>query len=186
MKKLKSILGSLAPTLGAAIGGPLGGQAGQILSQVLGVPNNQNSIEQAMNNITAEQMIELKKAETDFEVRMRELDVDVFRLETEDVKDAREKFSNDWTPKVLGLVSMFGFMALQQQDFTGAIERWQKMLILVTPNSDKAKTLNNSIAYAKQQLALKSNPELNNASEQTTTNEVSAPNCRSNAKLMNL
>lgn len=111
MKKLKSILGSLAPTLGAAIGGPLGGQAGQILSQVLGVPNNQNSIEQAMNNITAEQMIELKKAETDFEVRMRELDVDVFRLETEDVKDAREKFSNDWTPKVLGLVSMFGFMA---------------------------------------------------------------------------
>jgi len=72
--------------------------------------------------------------------------------------------------------SMFGFMALQQQDFTGAIERWQKMLILVTPNSDKAKTLNNSIAYAKQQLALKSNPELNNASEQTTTNEVSAPN----------
>ena len=110
MKKLKSILGSLAPTLGAAIGGPLGGQAGQILSQVLGVPNNQNSIEQAMNNITAEQMIELKKAETDFEVRMRELDVDVFRLETEDVKDAREKFSNDWTPKVLGLVSMFGFM----------------------------------------------------------------------------
>lgn len=111
MKKLKSILGSLAPTLGAAIGGPLGSQAGQILSQVLGVPNNQNSIEQAMNNITAEQMIELKKAETDFEVRMRELDVDVFRLETEDVKDAREKFSNDWTPKVLGLVSMFGFMA---------------------------------------------------------------------------
>lgn len=111
MKKLKSILGSLAPTLGAAIGGPLGGQAGQILSQVLGVPNNQNSIEQAMNNITAEQMVELKKAETDFEVRMRELDVDVFRLETEDVKDAREKFSNDWTPKVLGLVSMFGFMA---------------------------------------------------------------------------
>lgn len=72
--------------------------------------------------------------------------------------------------------SMFGFMALQQQDFTGAIERWQKMLILVTPNSDKAKTLNNSIAYAKQQLALKSNPELNNASEQATTNEVNATN----------
>lgn len=110
MKKLKSILGSLAPTLGAAIGGPLGGQAGQILSQVLGVPNNEKSIEQAMNNISAEQMVELKKAETDFEVRMRELDVDIFRLETEDVKDARDKFSSDWTPKVLGLISMFGFM----------------------------------------------------------------------------
>ena len=28
MKKLKGILGALAPTLGAAVGGPLGGQAG--------------------------------------------------------------------------------------------------------------------------------------------------------------
>ena len=66
MKKLKGILGALAPTLGAAVGGPLGGQAGQILSQVLGVPNNPKSIEQAMSNITAEQMVELKKAEKDF------------------------------------------------------------------------------------------------------------------------
>ena len=61
MKKLKSILGTLAPTLGAALGGPIGGQAGQILSSVLGVANNPKSIEQAMQNLTAEQMVELKK-----------------------------------------------------------------------------------------------------------------------------
>ena len=89
MKKLKGILGALAPTLGAAVGGPLGGQAGQILSQVLGVPNNPKSIEQAMSNITAEQMVELKKAEKDFEVQMKQLDVDVYSLEVDDRKDAR-------------------------------------------------------------------------------------------------
>ena len=88
MKKLKGILGALAPTLGAAVGGPLGGQAGQILSQVLGVPNNPKSIEQAMSNITAEQMVELKKAEKGFEVQMKELDVDIYALEVYDRKDA--------------------------------------------------------------------------------------------------
>ena len=107
--KLKSLLGAFAPTLGAAIGGPLGGQAGQIISKVLGVPNNPKSIESAMQNITAEQMIELKKAEQDFEVQMKELEVDVFALEVDDKQDARKKFSKDWTPRILGTVTLAGF-----------------------------------------------------------------------------
>lgn len=111
MKKLKTVLGALAPTLGAAVGGPLGGQAGAIISKVLGVPNNPKSIESAMNNITADQMVELKKAEKDFEVQMKELEVDVFRLETEDIQDARDKFSNDWTPKILGISCAIGFFS---------------------------------------------------------------------------
>ena len=107
--KLKNILGSLAPTLGAAIGGPLGGQAGQILSSVLGVANNPKTLEQAMQNITAEQMVELKIAEKEFETRMAELNVDVFALETEDRQDARSKFSKDWTPRILGVMTIMGF-----------------------------------------------------------------------------
>ena len=109
MRKLKSVLGALAPTLGAAVGGPLGGQAGAIISKVLGVPNNPKSIETAMNNITSEQMVALKKAEKDFELQMKQLEVDIYKLETEDIQDAREKFSNDWTPKFLGILSVLGF-----------------------------------------------------------------------------
>jgi len=108
--KLKSLLGAFAPTLGAAIGGPLGGQAGQIISKVLGVPNNPKSLEQAMNNLTAEQMIELKKAEQDFEVQMKELEVDVFALEVQDTQDARGKFSKDWTARVMGIATVGGFL----------------------------------------------------------------------------
>ncbi len=107
--KIKSIVGSLAPTLGAALGGPLGGQAGQILSGVLGVPNNPKSIENAMQSLSSDQMVALKKAEKEFEVQMKELEVDVFALETEDVQDAREKFSSDWTPKFLGVLCLVGF-----------------------------------------------------------------------------
>jgi glycine cleavage system regulatory protein len=109
MSKLKNILGSLAPTLGAALGGPIGGQAGQILSKILGVPNNPKSLEQAMNNLTAEQMAELKMAEQDFKVQMKELEVDVFELEVDDKQDARKKFSNRYTNRVLWLHILSNF-----------------------------------------------------------------------------
>jgi len=110
MKKLKSILGTLAPTLGAAIGGPIGGQAGQILSSILGVPNNPKAIEGAINNITADQMVELKKAEQGFELQMKELDVDIFRLETVEKQDARKTFNKDWTARIMGIAVVGGFM----------------------------------------------------------------------------
>ena len=110
MSKLKNILGSLAPTLGAALGGPIGGQAGEILSKVLGVSNNPKSLEQAIQNMTAEQMIELKKAEKDFEVQMKELEVDVFALEVQDKQDARGKFSRDWTARIMGIATLGGFL----------------------------------------------------------------------------
>jgi len=64
-----------------------------------------------MNNITAEQMVELKKAEKGFEVQMKELDVDIYALEVDDRKDARSKFSGDWTPTILGTLSMAGFIS---------------------------------------------------------------------------
>ncbi|MEL0657978.1 c-type cytochrome biogenesis protein CcmI [Psychromonas arctica] len=59
--------------------------------------------------------------------------------------------------------SMYGFMALQQENFLGAIERWQKMLALVGQNSEKASMLKNSIAYAQEQLALQKQPETKTA-----------------------
>ena len=90
---LKNIVGAVAPTLGAALGGPLGGMASNVICEVLGCPNNPKAIEKAVAEATPEQMMELKKAENDFEVQMKELDVDIFKLETQDVQDARSKFS---------------------------------------------------------------------------------------------
>ncbi len=55
-------------------------------------PNTPKAIEKAVAEATPEQMLELKKAEQDFELQMKELDVDVFKLETADIQDARGKF----------------------------------------------------------------------------------------------
>ena len=107
---IKNVIGAIAPTLGTALGGPMGGLAAKMISDVLGVPNNPKAIEKAMANATPEQMLELKKVEQDFEVKMKELEVDVFKLETEDIQDARGKFSKDWTARIIGVLVVGGFM----------------------------------------------------------------------------
>ena len=98
---LKNIVGAVAPTLGTALGGPMGGMAANMIADVLGVPNTPKAIEKAVAEATPEQMLELKKAEQAFEVQMKELDVDIFKLETLDTQDARKNFSKDWTARIM-------------------------------------------------------------------------------------
>jgi hypothetical protein len=107
---LKNIVGAVAPTIGSAMGGPLGGMAMGKIAEVLGVSNDQKSVQQAIQNATPEQMMELKKAEQEFETQMKKLDVDVFQLETQDKQHARGMFSKDWTARIIGLVTIGGFL----------------------------------------------------------------------------
>lgn len=111
MKKLlTNIVGSVAPTLGAALGGPLGGMAGDVISKVLGVENNPASLEKAIATATPEQLMEIKKAEIEFEAKMKELDVDIYKIEAEEKKDARRHFSKDWTARIIGIAMVGGFL----------------------------------------------------------------------------
>ena len=59
---------------------------------------------------TPEQLAELKKLDTDFEIKMKELEVDLYALETKDIQDARNRFSKDWTSRVIGVTVVGGFM----------------------------------------------------------------------------
>ena len=111
MKKLLgNIIGSVAPTLGTALGGPLGGMAGDVISKVLGVDNNPASLEKAIATATPEQLLEIKKAEKDFEAKMKALDVDLYKLETQEKQDARKTFSKDWTARIIGIAMVGGFL----------------------------------------------------------------------------
>ena len=111
MKKLLgNIIGSVAPTLGTALGGPLGGMAGDVISKILGVDNNPASLEKAIATATPEQLMEIKKAEKEFEAKMKELDVDLYKLETQEKQDARKTFSKDWTARIIGIAMVGGFL----------------------------------------------------------------------------
>ena len=107
---LKNVVGSIAPSLGSALGGPLGGMATKVICETLGCKSDPKSIDAAIQQATPEQLLQLKKAEKDFELRMKELDVDVYKLETEDKQDARGKFSKDWTARIMGLAVLGGFL----------------------------------------------------------------------------
>ena len=107
--KIKGLVGSLAPTLGAALGGPVGGAAATMLADVLGCDPTPQKLERALSQATPEQLAEIKKAELDFEVRMKELEVDVFALETKDIQHARESFSEDWTARAIAILSILLF-----------------------------------------------------------------------------
>ena len=66
---LKNIVGAVAPTIGSAMGGPLGNMAMGKIAEVLGVSNDQKSVQQAIQNATPEQMMELKKAEQELKYK---------------------------------------------------------------------------------------------------------------------
>ena len=107
---LKNLVSTVAPTIGTALGGPMGGMAANMIADVLGWDTDAKSIQKAIDNATPEQMLELKKAETEFEIKMKELEVDVFKLEVADTQDARKTFSKDWTARIIGIAVVGGFM----------------------------------------------------------------------------
>ena len=110
LKNVKNIIGAVAPTIGTALGGPMGSMAANMVADALGCEPTPKKIEAAVQAATPEPLAELKKIDKDFVVRMKELDVDLYALETADIQDARGKFSKDWTSRIMGIAVVGGFM----------------------------------------------------------------------------
>ena len=112
----KSIVSAVAPMLGTALLGPFGGMAAKAISgALLGKEDaSQSEIARAVANATPEQLAALKKVDADFEARMKELDVDLERVNADDRASARQRetATGDYTPKVLAVVVTVGFFAL--------------------------------------------------------------------------
>lgn len=120
----RALVGTVAPTLGAALGGPLGGMAGAVIAKVvLGRDKaSEAEIATAMASATPEQLLALKKADLDFATRMKELDVDVFRLETADVADARKMYAVNYWPQItLSALFIGGYFTILGFYITGKV-----------------------------------------------------------------
>jgi hypothetical protein len=61
-----------------------------------------------------------RKAELDFEARMKELDVDIFALETQDIQDARKHFAKDWTSKAYRVSDGGILLLIHRYDYSNA------------------------------------------------------------------
>ena len=69
--------------------------------------NNINEIEDLIER-EPEKAVLLKEADKDFKDRIREMEIDLesFKTEVEDRKDARSKFSGDMTPKLFCILAL--------------------------------------------------------------------------------
>lgn len=102
----KSIVGTVAPTIATALGGPMAGAAVKFLGdQFLGDENaGEKKVAEFVQSATPDQLLGLKKADQEFSLKMEELGVDVFKLEVEDKKDARQNHKSSMMPAVMTVV----------------------------------------------------------------------------------
>ena len=116
MDKIISIVRTVAPTIASAVGGPLAGMAVRTISDaLLGKPDGtEEELAQAALAATPEQLLALKKAEQDFIVQMRELDIDLERIGNQDRDSARNREIKlkDVTPKVLAAIITVGYFGV--------------------------------------------------------------------------
>lgn len=117
MAKWRDILGSLAPTLATAVGGPLAGAATKVIVDALGLPadSTEAQIEKAMANLTPDAVIALKKANNDFAIEMRRLDVNLEEIAFKQSDSARNMQIQRpaKTPAVLSWIVVISTMALE-------------------------------------------------------------------------
>ena len=69
------------------------------------------SIEEALEEDSPEQLEEIKVAEKEFALKMKQMNVDVFAKQVEDVQDARKVFGDDPIPKLFAMLALVGFLA---------------------------------------------------------------------------
>ena len=138
MEQLLNLVRTVAPSIASAVGGPLAGMATKAISEaLLGKPDgSEEELLQAAAKATPEQLLALKKAENDFALQMRELDIDLERIAGADRDSARNREikTKDWTPKILAggiTVGYFGvlfYMLTHGLPTTGGSEAMLVML----------------------------------------------------------
>lgn len=131
----KSIVRAVAPALGTALGGPLVGTAVTAVSNaLLGKPDAAvEEVAAAVKAATPDDLLKLKQADQDFAARMKQLDVDVYRIEVDDRASARTMFSANYRPQVyIGGSVIAGFFVVLGVMLTGVAkdlpQAWQAVL----------------------------------------------------------
>lgn len=113
MKKLKGVLASLAPTVGRSLGGPLAGMGVKLIADRLGVSNTTDpaKLEEYIEK-HPEVIPQLQEADNEFRrtLEERQIDLETFKTQVEDVQHSRMMFGDDPTPKAFAIIALLGFL----------------------------------------------------------------------------
>lgn len=143
----KKLITGIAPAIGTALGGPLAGTAISAIAAALGLGGGATEADvaaavksaAASGTLTGDQVVALKQADLAFQQRMRELDIDVLKINQaaddavlRDVQDARARqvATKDVTPQIILSVlfvlwaatfALFVFAPLPVDEFVRAL-----------------------------------------------------------------
>lgn len=117
---IKNTVAKIAPILGNAILPGVGGIAGTLLAEVLGVENDPEKIDIALQNATPEQITKIKELEYTHKERLIELGIEKDKVYILDIQNARQREievvkatgKKDINLYILAWVVMGGFMGL--------------------------------------------------------------------------
>lgn len=126
--KTLSTIGAVAPAIATALGGPLAGLAVGAIASVFGLGKDgaevtNEQISAAVAGATPADLLALKKADQDFAVKMRELDVDLERIAQSDRASARdrEKSTGSYATSILATVIIAGFLFMIAMVLSGQV-----------------------------------------------------------------
>ncbi|CAB5220377.1 hypothetical protein UFOVP235_51 [uncultured Caudovirales phage] len=116
LSKITGLLAQVAPTIATALGGPVAGLAVKTLATALGLPTDSPpaDVESAVLNASPDQLLAIKQADFAFRTKMKELDIDVERINAADRDSARNMqiATRDWIPRVLAIMITVGFFGI--------------------------------------------------------------------------
>ena len=131
--KFGGLIGAIAPTIASAIGGPVAGLAVKALSSaLLGHPDgSEDDINAALSSATPEQIAAIRKADNDFKVQMKSLDIDLAKIAADDRNSARQMaiVTHDLTPRILAVVIVICYVLAQFYLFTHTIDPSMRELV---------------------------------------------------------
>ena len=132
-------LARLAPTVASAFGTPIAGMAVSALESALGITGSDGSTDKIQaaiesGQLTGEQITAMKKADQDFQARMKELDVKLDELQLQDVEGARQMqvAKPSPVPAILSIIITLGFLGILSAMLAGVdVTENQAFLILI-------------------------------------------------------
>lgn len=128
-------LKQLAPTAATLLSGPMAGMAVDAIGKALGMSDaTKEQVKDVLTSgtVTGEQMAALKQVEADLKLRLKELDVDLEKIQAADRDSARNreiKTGDSWTPRVIALVVFIVWGAVNWKLFNGTISGDMRELV---------------------------------------------------------
>lgn len=119
--KLLPTIGALAPTIATGLGGPLAGLAVNALESALGLDagaaqgkDGQDKITQMIGSLDPQTAAAMRKADQEFQAHLKELDIDVLKINEANVESARtmQIQTRDVTPRVIAAAVVGGLFGL--------------------------------------------------------------------------